>query len=97
MAKKSRKARAAARAGRTPQRSENKQQQVQAIGQKQAQQPTRMANQKSIQQVTPPAVNVLQPGQYDYVKKDLVRIGAIATALILIIIALTFVPALKAW
>jgi hypothetical protein len=36
-----------------------------------------------------------QPVNYDYVKSDLVQIGIIAGVLILIIIVLTFVPALK--
>jgi hypothetical protein len=41
------------------------------------------------------ATQVVQPVNYDYVKTDLVRIGIIAGALILIIIILTFVPALR--
>jgi hypothetical protein len=38
---------------------------------------------------------VLQPQNYDYVKSDLVRIGVIAGVLVLILLILTFVPALK--
>lgn len=41
-----------------------------------------------------PAV-AFQSKNYDYVKSDLVRIGVIACVLILILIILTFVPALK--
>ena len=44
----------------------------------------------------PAAVVVaFQPKNYDYVKSDLVRIGIVASVLILILIILTFVPALK--
>jgi hypothetical protein len=41
------------------------------------------------------AATVFQAKNYDYVKSDLVRISIIAGALILILIILTFVPALK--
>jgi len=41
------------------------------------------------------AVVAFQPKNYDYVKSDLVRIGIIAGALILIMVMLTFIPALK--
>jgi hypothetical protein len=41
------------------------------------------------------AAIAFQPKNYDYVKSDLVRIAIIASALILILIILTFVPALK--
>ena len=41
------------------------------------------------------AAVAFQPKNYDYVKSDLVRIGIIAGALILIMIMLTFIPALK--
>jgi hypothetical protein len=41
------------------------------------------------------AAVAFQPKNYDYVKSDLVRIGIVASALILILIILTFVPALK--
>jgi hypothetical protein len=41
------------------------------------------------------AAAVIQPANYEYVKSDLIRIGIIAGALILIIIILTFIPALK--
>lgn len=41
------------------------------------------------------AVTTFQAKNYDYVKSDLVRISIIAGALILILIILTFVPALK--
>jgi len=41
------------------------------------------------------AAMAFQPKNYDYVKSDLVRIGIVASVLILILIILTFVPALK--
>ena len=41
------------------------------------------------------ATVVFQAKNYDYVKSDLVRIGIVASVLILILIILTFVPALK--
>ena len=41
------------------------------------------------------AAVAFQPKNYDYVKSDLVRIGIVASVLILILIVLTFVPALK--
>lgn len=41
------------------------------------------------------AVVAFQPKNYDYVKSDLVRIGIIAGALILIMVVLTFIPELK--
>ena len=41
------------------------------------------------------AAVAIQPKSYDYVKSDLVRIGIIAAVLILILIVLTFIPALK--
>lgn len=41
------------------------------------------------------AAMVYQSKNYDYVKSDLVRIGIIAGALILVLVILTFVPALK--
>lgn len=52
--------------------------------------------QKTVKQATPASVNILQPGYYDYVKKDLITICILAGALILILIILNFVPALKA-
>ena len=41
------------------------------------------------------AAIAFQPKNYDYVKSDLVRIAIIAGALILIMVVLTFIPALK--
>ena len=41
------------------------------------------------------AAVAVQPRSYDYVKSDLARIGIIAAVLILILIVLTFIPALK--
>jgi len=41
------------------------------------------------------AATAVQPQNYSYVKSDLVRIAVIAGALIMVLIILTFVPALK--
>ena len=41
------------------------------------------------------AAAALNPVNYDYVKSDLVRIAVIAGVLLLILVILTFVPALK--
>ncbi len=41
------------------------------------------------------AATVIQPTDYSYVKTDLIRIGIIAGALIIIIVILTFIPALR--
>jgi len=41
------------------------------------------------------AATTVQPQNYSYVKSDLVRIAVIAGALIMVLIILTFVPALK--
>jgi hypothetical protein len=41
------------------------------------------------------AAPVAQPISHDYVKADLIQIGIIGGALILIIIILTFIPALR--
>jgi len=95
MAKKSRKARAAARAGKAVPRSESKQQQAQASNQNTAQQPAQAASRKQSRQPEAVAVNIMQPGQFDYVKSDLIRIGIISASLIIILIVLTFVPALR--
>lgn len=40
-------------------------------------------------------VAVIKQANYDYVKSDLIMIGIIAGALILIIVILTFIPALR--
>jgi|GEM_PF-449299 guanyl-specific ribonuclease Sa len=95
MAKKSRKARAAARSGKAVPRSESKQQQAQASNQNTAQQPAQAASRKQSRQPEAVAVNIMQPGQFDYVKSDLIRIGIISASLIIILIVLTFVPALR--
>ena len=83
MAKKSRKARNRSRAVSEPSR------QTDARAAQQKGQPV-----PSKKQVTAAAVAV-QPQNYSYVKSDLVRIAIIAGVLILILIILTFVPALK--
>ena len=97
MAKKSRKARAAARSGKAVPRSESKQQQAQASNQNTAQQSAQAASRKQSRQpeAVAVAVNIMQPGQFDYVKSDLIRIGIISASLIIILIVLTFVPALR--
>jgi hypothetical protein len=38
---------------------------------------------------------VIQPANYDYVKSDLIQIGIIAALLLVIMIILTFIPALR--
>lgn len=65
-------------------------------------QPVAKANAASLpasaigKRVAPVAAAVaFQPKSYDYVKSDLVRIGVIAGVLILILVILTFIPALK--
>ena len=95
MAKKSRKARAAARSGKALPRSENKQQQMQVASQKSEQHPTQVTSKKPAKQMEAVAVNILQPEKFDYVKSDLIRIGIISASLIIILIVLTFVPALR--
>jgi hypothetical protein len=43
----------------------------------------------------PASAAALVPVNYDYVKSDLARIGIIAGVLILVIIVLTFIPAMR--
>jgi hypothetical protein len=84
MSKKSRKARARGRVEPiTPVVSSRPQPKIQATAQAASRQPA----------VT--AAATFQAKNYDYVKSDLVRIAIIAGSLILILIILTFVPALK--
>ena len=84
MSKKSRKARARGRVEPiTPVASSRPQPKVQATAQVASRQPA----------VT--AAAAFQAKNYDYVKSDLVRIVIIAGSLILILIILTFIPALK--
>lgn len=85
MAKKSRKARVTTRANAVSQRPDGKQTQTQ----------NQAVTQKSVKQPAVAAVNIMQPGHYDYVTQDLIRIGIISAVLILILVALTFIPALK--
>jgi hypothetical protein len=82
MAKKSRKARVRSRVAETSRQP----------GARPAPQKAQPASAKA--QVNAAVVTV-QPQNYDYVKSDLVRIAVIAGALILVLIILTFVPALK--
>jgi len=82
MAKKSRKSRARSRVtGRSRQPASNPAQQK-------AQPVPAKAQVKAV-------AAALQPQNYDYVKSDLVSIAIIAGALILVLIVLTFIPALK--
>ncbi|MGA2158604.1 MAG: hypothetical protein WB588_01900 [Dehalococcoidia bacterium] len=46
-------------------------------------------------QPAPTAAAIFQTKSYDYVKSDLIRIVIIAGSLILILIILTFIPALR--
>ena len=85
MAKKSRRVRAQSRVTGSTQRPEAKQSQPAAAAQRSV--PRQSAGAAAI--VAP------QPANYDYVKSDLVMVGIIAGALILVIIILTFIPALK--
>jgi len=82
MAKKSRKARARSRVAETSRQPDARP----------AQQKAQPATAKA--QVNAAAAAV-QPQNYGYVKSDLVRIAVIAGALILVLVMLTFVPALK--
>ena len=82
MAKKSRKARARSRVAETTRQPDARP----------AQQKAQPASAKA--QVN--AAVAIQPQNYDYVKTDLVRIAVIAGVLLLVLIILTFVPALKA-
>jgi len=82
MAKKSRKARAKGRVVETSRQPESRP----------AQQKAQSASSKS--QVSAVAA-AIQPQNYSYVKSDLIRIAVIAGALILVLIILTFIPALK--
>ena len=82
MAKKSRKARTRSRVANTSRQPDARttQQKGQFV--------------PSNKQVSTAAISI-QPQNYSYVKSDLVRIAIIAGALILVLIILTFVPALK--
>lgn len=84
MAKKSRKAKAAIRTTTSPQ--------VVAASQAQA----KTAGQKSARQQVTANAGAAQPIDYRYVSKDLINIGIITAALILVLIILTFIPALRA-
>jgi hypothetical protein len=81
MAKKSRKARARSRVVDTTRQPDARP----------AQQKAQPASGKA--QLT--AAVAIKPQNYDYVKNDLVRIAVIAGVLLLVLIILTFVPALK--
>jgi hypothetical protein len=82
MAKKSRKSRARNRVAETSRQPNARP----------AQQKAQLAPAKAQLNAVATAV---QPQSYDYVKSDLVRIAVIAGALILVLIILTFIPALK--
>jgi hypothetical protein len=87
MAKKSRRARVNARPAGAPQTSDTAQPQAQG---------TISTRRAARQQPPVAAVNIMQPGHYEYVREDLIRIGIISAVLILILVVLTFVPALNA-
>jgi len=80
MAKKSRKNRARVKVAETPRQPDARL----------AQQKAQPSNAK-----THVMAAAVQPVNYDYVKSDLVTIAVIAGSLILILIILTFVPALR--
>jgi hypothetical protein len=82
MAKKSRKVRARSRVAETSRQP----------GARPAQQKAQLASAKAQLNVAAASVH---PQNYDYVKSDLLRIAVIAGALILVLVMLTFVPALK--
>lgn len=85
MAKKSRKTKPIYRTGSTP---------IQKAGQKQSVETSIPAN-VTRKTVSSPSSVIQQPANYSYVKSDLVQIGIIASVLVLIIIVLTFIPALR--
>jgi hypothetical protein len=86
MAKKSRRARVTAKPNTAaPQTGNAPQPQAQST----------IATRRSARQPVAPAVNIMQSGHYEYVKEDLIRIGIISAVLILILVVLTFIPALK--
>jgi hypothetical protein len=85
MAKKSRRTRAVNR-GTAP---------VQRLDSKQSQPAASTVTRGAAKPVSLAATVAQQPENYNYVKGDLVRIGVIAGALILIIVVLTFIPALR--
>ena len=85
MAKKSRRARATTRTSAAPQQPENNQPAQNQVA----------SRRSARQQPVVAAVNVLQAGHYDYVKEDLIRIGILAAVLFVILIVLTFIPALR--
>jgi len=83
MAKKSRKARAANRVTTAPHAAVASQSQAGPAAQRSSKQP-QVAN-----------TGAPQATDYGYVSKDLINIGIIAAALILVLIILTFIPALN--
>jgi hypothetical protein len=85
MAKKSRRARINAKPAAAP-AGDTAQPQAQS---------TISSRRASRQQPQVAAVNIMQPGHYEYVTQDLIRIGVISAVLILILIVLTFIPALN--
>jgi hypothetical protein len=87
MAKKSRKARVKSRVA-GPVQSGN-------VPTPQAKATSVAPSRSSARKVASAAATVIQPVDYSYVKSDLIRIGIIAGALILIIVILTFIPGLR--
>lgn len=86
MAKKSRRARVKNKAAEPSQRPAV--QSVKAVADSGI--PTKNNNRQAAVQTA-----AIKPTNYEYVKSDLVMIGIIAAALILIMIVLTFIPALR--
>jgi hypothetical protein len=86
MAKKSRRARVNSRPAAAPQATDTAQPQAQS---------TISSRRAARQQPAVAAVNIMQPGHYEYVTQDLIRIGIISAVLIVILVILTFVPALN--
>jgi hypothetical protein len=86
MAKKSRKTRAKSRVAEPVQSMKVSAPQAKA---------TSPAPTRSARKVASAAAAVIQPVDHRYVKNDLIRIGIIAGALLLILVILTFIPALR--
>jgi len=87
MAKKSRRARATTKAAAPDQQTAN------AVSQSTAN--TVAATKSYSRRGNGAPAAVIQPANYDYVKTDLIQIGIIAAALLVIMIILTFIPALR--
>jgi len=87
MAKKSRRARATTKAAAPAQQT--------ASAASQSTANTATATKSYSRRGAAASAAVIQPANYDYVKADLIQIGIIAAALLVIMIILTFIPALR--